>query len=124
MEDNLTRTQRRAIPLILAQTSIEAGCRSAGIARQTFYKWLPPAPPPRLPGRPRLCPQDEGDDGGGGPARRTGADRRAEGREGMMEGIGSFSIDCEGRGLPENSKNCHLLSLPVTLGTPQKTVFP
>ena len=37
---SLTRTQRRAIPLILAGKSIDAGCRSAGIARQTFYKWL------------------------------------------------------------------------------------
>ena len=42
MEDSLTRKQRRAIPLILAEESIETGCRSAGIARQTFYKWLPP----------------------------------------------------------------------------------
>jgi len=41
MEDNLTRTQRRAIPLILAEKSIEAGCRAAGIARQTFSTWLP-----------------------------------------------------------------------------------
>ena len=36
MEDSLTRTQRRAIPLILAEKSIETGCRSAGIAKQTF----------------------------------------------------------------------------------------
>src|SRR5208337_3341807 len=109
MEDNLTRRQRRAIPLILAEKSIETGCRSAGIARQTFYHWLPSTPPPRLPGRTRLCPQDEGDDGGGGPARRTGAHRRAEGREGVMERLGFFSIDREGRGMPENAKNCHLL---------------
>jgi hypothetical protein len=40
MEDNLTRKQRRAIPLILAEKSIDTGCRSAGIARQTFYRWL------------------------------------------------------------------------------------
>jgi hypothetical protein len=37
---SLTRKQRRAIPLILAEKSIEAGCRSAGIAKQTFYNWL------------------------------------------------------------------------------------
>ena len=46
MEDSLTRTQRRAIPLILAEKSIEAGCRSArgtreaGCTKQTFYNWL------------------------------------------------------------------------------------
>ena len=40
MEENLTRTQRRAIPLILAEKTIEAGCRSAGIPKQTFYNWL------------------------------------------------------------------------------------
>ena len=44
MEENLTRTQRRAIPLILAEKSIEAGCRSAGIAKQTFYNWLKDEP--------------------------------------------------------------------------------
>ena len=37
---NLTRKQRRAIPLILAEKGIETGCRSAGIAKQTFYNWL------------------------------------------------------------------------------------
>jgi hypothetical protein len=37
---SLTRKQRRAIPLILAEKSIETGCRSAGIAKQTFYNWL------------------------------------------------------------------------------------
>ena len=35
----LTPRQRRAIPLILAARSIEIGCRSAGITRQTFYNW-------------------------------------------------------------------------------------
>ena len=40
----LTPRQRRAIPLILAAKSIEIGCRSAGITRQTFYNWLPPSP--------------------------------------------------------------------------------
>ena len=50
MENNLTRTQRRAIPLILAEKSIEAGCRSArgtreaGRTKQTFYNWLKDEP--------------------------------------------------------------------------------
>ena len=35
MEENLTRTQRRALPVVLAEKTIEAGCRSAGIVRQT-----------------------------------------------------------------------------------------
>jgi hypothetical protein len=64
------------------------------------------------------CPQDEGDDGGQCPDRRTGADRRAEGREGMMKGMGSSSIDCEGRGMPEKSKNRPFPSTFVTLGSP------
>ena len=41
-----------------------------------------------------------------------------------MEATGSSSINCEGRGMPENSKNCHLLSLPVTLETPENAIFP
>ena len=40
MEGNLTPRQRRAIPLILAGKNIESGCMSAGISKQTFYKWL------------------------------------------------------------------------------------
>jgi hypothetical protein len=36
----LTPRQRRAIPLILAGKSLETGCMSAGIAKQTFYNWL------------------------------------------------------------------------------------
>ena len=39
-------------------------------------------------------------------------------QEGMVKRLWSPSIDREGRGMPENSKNCHLLSLLVTLGTP------
>ena len=85
MEENLTPTQRRAIPLILAEKSIDAGCRSAGI---------------------------------------DGADRRGEGREGMMEGLGSFSIDCEGRAMPEKSKNRPFPSTFVQLSTPTNVVFP
>ena len=32
MEENLTRTQRRALPLVPAEKTIEVGCRSAGTA--------------------------------------------------------------------------------------------
>ena len=69
------------------------------------------------------CPQDEGDDGGGGPARCTGADRRPEGRGEMMEGLGSFSIDREG-GMPEKSKNRQIPSNLVNLRTPENAIFP
>ena len=88
MEERLTRTQRRAIPLILAEKS------------------------------------DEGDDGGQCPDRRTGAELRAEGREGMMKPLWSFSIDCEGRGMPKKSKNRPFPSTFVKLSTPDNAIFP
>ena len=126
----LTFRQRRAIPLILAEKSIETGCRSAGVPAKRVARsrpstaGSPPAPPPRPPGCPGLCPQDEGDDGRGCPDRRAGADRRAEGRGETMKGLGSSSIGREGRSMPEKPKNCHLLSLSVTLRTPENATFP
>jgi hypothetical protein len=37
---NLTIRQKHAIPLVLAARSIEEGCRSAGINKQTWYNWM------------------------------------------------------------------------------------
>ena len=42
----------------------------------------------------------------------------------MMGGLGSFSIDCEGRGMPEKSKNRPLSSTFVKLRTYEKVIFP
>ena len=36
----LNNRQKHAIPLILAARSIEEGCRAAGIAKQTWYRWM------------------------------------------------------------------------------------
>jgi len=41
-----------------------------------------------------------------------------------MEGIGSFSIGREGRAMPEKPKNCHFLSLFVTLRAHENAIFP
>ena len=41
-----------------------------------------------------------------------------------MEGIGSCSIDCDGRGRPEKSQNRQILSNVVKLGTPQNGIIP
>src|SRR5208282_453321 len=35
----LTPRQKHAVPLILRARSIEEGCRSAGIGKQTWYAW-------------------------------------------------------------------------------------
>ena len=42
----------------------------------------------------------------------------------MMEGLGSFSIDCEGRGMPEKSKNRPFPSTFVQLRTHENVIFP
>ena len=39
-ETKLTTKQTRAIPIILAARSYEAGCKAARIAKSTFYAWL------------------------------------------------------------------------------------
>ena len=36
----LSTRQKHAIPLVLAARSVEEGCRSAGITRQTWYNWM------------------------------------------------------------------------------------
>ena len=42
----------------------------------------------------------------------------------MIEGLRSFSIDCEGRGVPEKSKNRPLSSTFVKLRTHENVIFP
>jgi hypothetical protein len=37
---NLTDRQLQAMSLILSATTIEEGCRTAGISKQTFYNWM------------------------------------------------------------------------------------
>lgn len=39
-EQNLTRNQSKAIPLILEAKSITEGVKKAGISKTTFYAWL------------------------------------------------------------------------------------
>lgn len=39
-EQNLTKRQLRAIPLILEARSIGEGVKKAGVSRTTFYEWL------------------------------------------------------------------------------------
>ena len=36
----LTPAQKRALPHLLASTSIRGGCKKAGISHMTFYRWL------------------------------------------------------------------------------------
>ena len=36
----LSSRQKHAIPLVLAAHSVEEGCRSAGITKQTWYNWM------------------------------------------------------------------------------------
>ena len=36
----LNTRQKHAIPLVLGARSIEEGCRAAGIAKQTWYRWM------------------------------------------------------------------------------------
>ncbi len=36
----LTARKKHAIPLVMAARSIEEGCRTAGITRQTWYNWM------------------------------------------------------------------------------------
>ena len=38
--ESLRARQRHAMPLILSARTIEAGCKAAGITRQTFFNWL------------------------------------------------------------------------------------
>ncbi len=36
----ITAKQRRAIPLVISELSIEEGCKSASISAKTWYAWL------------------------------------------------------------------------------------
>ena len=36
----LTPAQKRALPHLLASTSIREGCKKAGISHQTYYRWV------------------------------------------------------------------------------------
>ncbi|MEN6334071.1 MAG: hypothetical protein ABFE01_07395 [Phycisphaerales bacterium] len=38
--DKLTRKQIKAIPIILSEKTIEAGCKKAGISKSSFYRWM------------------------------------------------------------------------------------
>jgi len=38
--DELSNKQRMAIPILLANTNIEKGCKEANISKATYYKWL------------------------------------------------------------------------------------
>lgn len=39
-EKTLSKKQRKAIPVVLAASSVSAGCERAGIDRSTWYQWL------------------------------------------------------------------------------------